>query len=461
MTVTVGVDDPVKVNTPSLEFTTNDWDTYQTVTVTGLNDDVDNAGGLRSATITHRVDGVDPIDLSVSVTDDDTAGLSIIPETRLTVTEDGSDTDFFEVKLNSAPPNGTVSVEITATPEGTVTFNGTNPSVTLMFTDTTWNRPQVVIVHGTNDDKDNPGDSRSAIIKVDPSSGGYDEVASVSMSVTVTDDDTPKLTLSLEKVPLTEGSDSAQTATYTVGLATKPSGNVRVDVTSNDPKIATVDPESHTFTPVNWGTPQGFTVTSVPDMVDNDGRSVRMKHVAHGGGYNGVTAETEVTITDDDTAGLTIESRGGTVSEDGTSTGTVTVRLDSAPTSTVRVTVRSADPTIAKVRTGSATTAVASTTLTFTATDYNNDQTVTVVGVNDDVESSGGRTVDIAFRASGGGYNGITEETEATVTDNDRGASGISITPTSVRVNENDTETYTVQLDSAPTSTVRVTVQER
>ena len=42
--------------------------------------------------------------VSVSVTDDDTAGLSIISETRLTVTEDGSDTDFFEVKLNSAPP---------------------------------------------------------------------------------------------------------------------------------------------------------------------------------------------------------------------------------------------------------------------------------------------------------------------------------------------------------------------
>ena len=48
------------------------------------------------------------------------------------------------------------------------------------------------------------------------------------------------------------------------------------------------------------------TVTSVPDMVDNDGRSVRVTHVAQGGGYKGVTAETEVTITDDDMAELDI-----------------------------------------------------------------------------------------------------------------------------------------------------------
>ena len=293
------------------------------------------------------------------------------------------------------------------------------------------------------------------------------------MSVTVTDDDTPKLTLSLEKVSLTEGvgldgRDEA-TATYTVALATQPSGDVRVDVTSNDPNIATVNPESLTFIPGDWNTEQSLTITSVPDMVANDGRSVRMTHVAHGGGYNGVTAETEVTITDDDMAELMVveHSDGVTASEDDTDTDTdtdtVAVSLMSEPTSTVRVTVRSADPKIAKVRTGSVLTAVTSTTLTFTAINYNIAQTVIVVGVNDDVESSDGRTVDIAFRASGGGYTGVTREIEATVTDNDDNSSGITITPsTNVRVDENNidaTETYTVRLDPAPTSTVRVTVR--
>ena len=35
--------------------------------------------------------------------------------------------------------------------------------------------------------------------------------------------------------------------------------------------------------------------------------------------------------------------------------------------------------------------------------------------------------MDIAFRASGGGYTGITREIEATVTDNDMDISGIEI----------------------------------
>ena len=170
VTVTVTVTGPVKVNTQSLEFTTNDWNTYQTVTVTGLNDDVDNVGGLRSATITHG----DGATLSVSVTDDDTTGLSIISETRLTVAEDGSDTNFFKVKLNSAPlANEPVSAEITATPADTVTFNDANTtSVDLMFTNLTWNRPQVVFVYGKDDNKDNPSDSRLATITVDPSGMG-------------------------------------------------------------------------------------------------------------------------------------------------------------------------------------------------------------------------------------------------------------------------------------------------
>ena len=89
--------------------------------------------------------------------------------------------------------------------------------------------------------------------------GEYDYVFSASISVTVTDDDTPKLIISQEKVSLSEDPDDdmPNLYTYTVKLATQPSGNVRVDVTSNDPKIATVSPESLTFTPVNSGSEYG------------------------------------------------------------------------------------------------------------------------------------------------------------------------------------------------------------
>ena len=88
----------------------------------------------------------------------------------------------------------------------------------------------------------------------------------------------------------------------------------------------------------------------------------------------------------------------------------------------------SANRDIARVRTGSAITAAPSITLTFTPVNWRNPQKVIVVGVNDNVESTGGRTVNITFSASGGDYTGKTREIEATVTDDDsRDMSGIVI----------------------------------
>ena len=80
--------------------------------------------------------------------------------------------------------------------------------------------------------------------------------------------------------------------------------------------------------------------------------------------------------------------------------------------------------------------------------------------MDDGVESSGGRTVNISVTASGGGYNGITEEIEAKVTDNDEGTSGITIesVPSSVR-RGCLLVTYEVFLKSMPkTSPVKVRV---
>jgi len=69
---------------PSLAFTTTNWNVPQTVTVTGINDDIDNADDERRAAITHTASGggydgvtVDPV--AVTVTDDDTAGLNYNP----------------------------------------------------------------------------------------------------------------------------------------------------------------------------------------------------------------------------------------------------------------------------------------------------------------------------------------------------------------------------------------------
>ena len=82
-TVTVALDsgDPgvATVSPAALTFTPTNYETAQTVTVSGVNDRVDNLGGSRSTSITHTpsgggYDSTEPSAVSVTVTDDE--GLS-------------------------------------------------------------------------------------------------------------------------------------------------------------------------------------------------------------------------------------------------------------------------------------------------------------------------------------------------------------------------------------------------
>ena len=143
------------------------------------------------------------------MTDDDTAGLTITPETRLTVYEDGTP-DYFEVKLNSAPPTDMpLTVTVSATPADAVTIT-VKGDVTdkVVFTADDWDRYQQVRVVGENDDTDNPGDNRSVTIKVDPDDQhGYDESDTVIIQATVIDNDTAELVFDPEPTILVEDDD--------------------------------------------------------------------------------------------------------------------------------------------------------------------------------------------------------------------------------------------------------------
>ena len=480
VTVTVTATEPVTVDRSTLSFTTSNWSKFQSVTVTGAKDDVDNPNDTRTATITHTGTGVATSDntVTVSVTDDDTAGLSILPTTGLTVYEDGR-AAYLQVKLTSAPSAAGVKVEITATP-ATVTFGaGADSTLTVTFAEGNWNRYQQVQVNAAPDDVDNPGDSRSTAIELDPtddSSGRYNEVTSVRMTVTIEDDDTKGLTLSPKTVNVTEGDDSTSPSegTYTVRLNSEPSRPVRLDITSLDPKIAKVSAPgatdgaattSLTFTRSNWNEVQTVTVYSVPDLVANGDRSVRIRHEAHSGGYDGVTAESEVTITDDDETGLTVGEPSDEPSEDGTTTATISVVLDSKPTGNVRVTASSTNTGVAKVAVeksdGILGTPAATATLTFTPDNWSTGQTVTVFGVEDKVEDTGGRMVDISFTATDGGYRSITEKETVTVK-SDSDFSGISVADFPVTLEEGGAGTsYKVSFTNTPTGTGSVTVTIR
>ena len=419
----------------ALTFTRDNWETAQTVTVTGVNDDVDGAD--RAATISHTVAGggygsVKAADVAVTITDDDTAGV-VVSETSVTVDEDGG-TATYTVVLTSQP-----SSNVTVTPTSSATGNAT-VSGALTFTPTNWETAQTVTVTGVNDDVD--GADRAATISHTVAGGGYGSVQAADVAVTITDDDTAGVAVSETSVTVDE---DGGTATYTVVLTSQPSGDVTVTPTSSATGNATVS-GALTFTPTNWETAQTVTVTGVNDDVDGADRAATISHTVAGGGYGSVqAADVAVTITDDDTAGVVVSETSVTVDEDG-GTATYTVVLTSQPSSNVTVTPTSS-------ATGNATVSGA---LTFTPTNWETAQTVTVTGVNDDVDGAD-RAATISHTVAGGGYGSVkAADVAVTITDDD--TAGVVVSETSVTVDEDGgTATYTVVLTSQPSSNVTVT----
>ena len=100
-------------------------------------------------------------------------------------------------------------------------------------------------------------------------------------SVTVEDNDDPALVVSPSSLKLTEGGS----ASYTVTLATGPTGVVRVSVSGHGATDLILEPASPlVFTPENWSTPQ-VVVVSAPQPSNAVGHSFTLSHVATGSGY--------------------------------------------------------------------------------------------------------------------------------------------------------------------------------
>ncbi|WP_420436921.1 Calx-beta domain-containing protein [Candidatus Poriferisodalis sp.] len=411
---------------------------------------------------------------SMTIVDNDT-GVTVTESgtpAGTTVAENGG-TDTYTVVLDSEPAANVV-VTVTADTPGAATVNksgGTaGASQTLTFTPSDWNQAQTVTVTGVNDNVNNDGDKRTVTISHAVTTGDgskYTTSMSVpSVTVTVTDDDTestsatPGVTVSPLQVSVTE-TEIVGDANYTVVLNSQPARSVTIRATSSLPDGSVyalikraASPHGFgsfadlTFTLANWDKPQTVTVRGVHDHVDNSGdkRTVTISHEVRNGDGAGYPTTREidgvtVDVTDIDTAGVTVTESGtpaGTAVAENGGTDTYTVVLDSKPASDVAVTVTSPTPGAATVN-KSGGTAGASQTLTFTPSDWNQAQTVTVTGVNDNIDNSGDkRTVTISHAVTTGDGSKYTKSMSVpsvtvTVTDDDPAPPRTTSTPTTPR----------------------------
>ena len=482
--VTVDTDSTAPGNQNTLTFTTTDWGTYQTVTVSAA-DDGDTAED--TATLTHTASGggydtlTGNVTVAVTVTDNDTAGLVLNP-TALTVDEGDSGT--YTVALATLP-TGNVTVTVAgASGEVTVDTNSTMPGNQnmLSFTTTTWSTPQTVTVSAGND-----GDTTndSATLTHTASGGGYGSVTG-NVVVTVEDDDTVGVTTATTDDTATEGSTS-DTATFTVVLNTEPSDNVAVTVTA-PAGLELAGPGSMfsgsaliAFTASTWGTAQTVTVRATDDNTDSPiGRelSVTYSTSSRDNNYHSLSGDAAtVTVVDDDATTVTLAGSAGNIEEGETKTFTVTLGrgLVSGETLPVPLTftggaTRGTDyttacPTTLPTGVTCANLDSGNAMVTFTGPSTGTTSrtvTLTLSATTDNTNETGGETVVIGLgtldansgTGLGGGASGTDNLADFSINDPDSGAPTVEISGVPDRISNRDAFTATFTFSEAVTGFV-------
>jgi hypothetical protein len=171
----------------TLTFNGSTWNTPQTVTVTAINDSI--AEGAHTGVISHTATSADsnynglPIgNIIANITDNDTAGASVLPTT--VAVKEGGITATYTIRLTSQP---TATVTISMTTNGQVNVVPTS----LNFNALNWNTPQTVTVTAVDDavieSSPHSGTITHTISSTDPR---YNHISISGINANITDNDT-------------------------------------------------------------------------------------------------------------------------------------------------------------------------------------------------------------------------------------------------------------------------------
>jgi hypothetical protein len=266
VTLTFATDaaDEGTTSSTTLTFTPGAYAVPQTVTVVGVNDDVDDGdqafqidfAAVTSADPTYAAIVVASVD--ATNLDDDTAGLALSGGPAST-SEGGASAEL-TVVLTSEPV-GDVVVTVATSDASEASIASTTEHT---FTAADWDQPWTVTAAGVDDDVDD-GDVGFQVTATAASvDGGYDGLTGVRDDLTNTDDDTSALVVSDVSGIVSE---TGLAGTFTVTLASEPTADVIIAVSTTTPSEAAIGPTTLTFTAADWDVAQVVTVTGQDDGV--------------------------------------------------------------------------------------------------------------------------------------------------------------------------------------------------
>jgi len=258
------------LSAPELRFNSSNWNIVQSITITGVNDFVQDGpqtyhvtfDPIASTDANYRA-LTPPAILTVTNTDNDTAGITLLGPVGGLITSEAGVTASFTIVLNSQPTSDVRFALLSSdTTEASVPAG-------ITFTPGNWSTVQTVIVTGV-DDFVADGDPVFAI-QVGPADSideNYDGRVLPDVPGTNVDNDSPGFVLSRTSITTFE---FGTTATFAVHLTSEPTANVVIGLHSSLPTEATVSPASLTFTggngSSNWNVDQTVTVTGVDDPI--------------------------------------------------------------------------------------------------------------------------------------------------------------------------------------------------
>ncbi|MBK9747144.1 MAG: hypothetical protein IPO91_10220 [Chloroflexi bacterium] len=271
VTITVTPDAQVSVDKPTLTFTSTDWNTAQTVTVTAVDDNVaegsPHSGAITFAAAGGGYTGLSITPVSVSITDNDNSGVTITESSGSTAVTEGDATDTFTVVLTSQP---SADVTITVTPDAQVSVD----QPTLTFTTLNWNSAQTVTVTAV-DDSVAEGTPHSGAVTFAAAGGGYTGLSITAVSVSITDNDNGGLSLAPLAFQLTEG----VTNSYTIRLLSTPTVAPITLLVEFPTDQVSVNGNNTPFTlTFSDTTPQTITFTVLANADNNTPRAITIRH---------------------------------------------------------------------------------------------------------------------------------------------------------------------------------------
>ena len=448
VTVTIGGGDPAvslsgdTLTNNQLTFTTTNWNTAQTITVTPVKDD--NAAG-ETVTLTHTVSGGDYAGIAadsvtVNLTDSDTRNL-VLSEESIAVTEGDATGVGYTVKL-ATQPSDTVTVAISGHDGADLTLSGTTlTNNQLTFTTTNWGTAQTVTVKAGDDDNT---DDESETLAHTASGGDYVNITK-DLPVTVTDDDTTGVTIE----PTTLSVVAGRSNEYTVALATEPTGDVTVTISGHASTAVTLDKTTLTFTVGNWSMAQTVTVSAAQSASTG---KVTLTHAVSGADYGSVSADSVVVSV------VAVAAQQPTL-QVGVSSSTQTLTVPEGGSNSYALVLSSrptGDVAIGVTLPAGTDLSLDKTSLTFTVDNWDVAQTVTVTAEEDD-DGVTDAVATLTHTISGGGYGSTTvPDVEVSITEND--TVGVTIEPAALSVVAGRSNEYTVALATKPTGEVTVTI---